>query len=261
MIYSASRRTDLPACHADFLAMRLLRSRKLDAVVYWTKHPANLARHSGLSPLLTRWPAVVQLTVTGLAGTAWEPGVPPLPAWSAELSELAERLPAGAVRWRFDPVVHLKAGRAGREELTARFARVLSQLERAMKRRPEAATVSFPAPYGKVVRRVTAAGLSWPETSKDERRDLLLSWSERFNLRFEVCCQPDLADGGAIVPARCVDAGLFDILYGARLAGLPRDAGQRPGCGCSRSTDIGSYSLPCRHGCLYCYAAQSAKLD
>ena len=36
MIYSASRRTDLPAFYPDFLVGKIQRSRKLDGVVYWT---------------------------------------------------------------------------------------------------------------------------------------------------------------------------------------------------------------------------------
>jgi len=255
MIYSASRRTDLPAFFPDRLADRVRRSRRLDAIVFWTRDPANLVRHPGLRAAVVRYPAIVQLTVTGLAGTAWEPHAPRFETFLEPLRELAGLLPRGAILWRFDPVLAV-------DDVLARFDAVRQALAAAMGPVEETA-VSFPAPYGKAVRRVRDAGLPWPNPSPDERLALIRGMVERLGgaerTRVWLCCQPEELRLPGTAPARCIDGGRFDRLYGTRLGDLPPDGGQRAGCGYARSTDIGSYDLPCRHGCVYCYAQREEK--
>ena len=265
MIYSASRRTDLPAAHPDWLAARLSRSRTLDAVVYWTKHPTALVEHPGLVGALERWPSVVQLTVTGLAGTPWEPGTPPLSAWRDDLAELARRLPAGAIQWRFDPIVTPAADlAAARREVKERFLRTLEGVARALGD-VDRVTVSFYQPYRHAAARIAAAGLAPRRWSVAERCDLLVELRRAWNAprgRFGICCHPGWRGLAGIIPAEsaaCVSAERFDRLYGTRLGPGVKDPGQRPACDCSRSTDIGDYGRACLHGCVYCYAARDAK--
>ena len=252
MIYSASRRTDLPAFFPDLAADRVHRSRRLEAIVFWTRDPANLVRHPGLRDAVVRYPTIVQLTVTGLAGTVWEPRAPRLETFLEPLRELADLLPHGAILWRFDPVLVI-------DDVFARFDTVRQALAAAIGP-VEETVVSFPAPYGQAVRRVRDAGLPWPNPSMDERRAIVGGLVERLGgaeqTRVWLCCQPEELRVPGTAPARCVDGRRFDRLYGTRLGSLPPDGGQRMGCGCVRSTDIGSYELPCRHGCLYCYACR-----
>jgi hypothetical protein len=258
VIYSASRRTDMPAFHPEALALRLRRARRLEAVVYWTKDPRPLVRHPALSAWALRWPAVIQFTVTGLADTAWEPAAPRPEDFADALAELARRLPAGAIRWRFDPVIVLEDGRRGEDGTVDRFRRTLDFFERHVGP-PGEATLSFPAPYGKALRRVRAAGLDWPALSPERQRDLVRRLAACWDGRLRACCQPALEGMAEIAPARCVDAELFDRLYGAALGATPPDGGQRPGCGCARSTDIGAYTMVCGHGCRYCYASPDTR--
>ncbi|MCC8189329.1 MAG: DUF1848 domain-containing protein [Planctomycetes bacterium] len=249
MIYSASRRTDLTTFYPDYLAGRLRRSRRLDGVVYWTKDLRNLVRHRDLAAEGSRFPAVIQFTVTGLAGTVWEPRVPPLAEQAAALGELARSLPRGAIRWRFDPII------GSPEEVRQRFLATKALLDDSLGGIDDV-TVSFPDPYRRARERVQEAGLAWPTLTPPQQEEVIAAMVAAFAgpEPVKLCCEPRLNALPGVGSARCVDGSLFHRLYGLPLADLPPDGGQRRACGCSRSTDIGSYHQACGHRCLYCYA-------
>lgn len=252
MIYSASRRTDMAAFFPEIIADKVERSRRLEGIVFWTKDIRNLVSHPRLSGIVARVPSVVQYTVTGLAGTSWEPGVPPLSEQLGELGRLAEVLPVGAVRWRFDPILP-------GPDVIERFRSVKKGLESVLGVLDEV-TVSFPDPYRQAVARVAASGLDWPIVGHGEKVRILSLMAREFpgaERPVRLCCEPDLLALPGIGMARCIDGGLFERLYGVPLGGLGKDLGQRKACGCSASTDIGSYDMRCRHGCRYCYANPS----
>ncbi|MCD8138589.1 MAG: DUF1848 domain-containing protein [Planctomycetaceae bacterium] len=250
MIYSASRRTDLPAFYPDLIVDKVARSRKLDALVLWTKDVGNLVRHPGLARVVERVPCLVNYTVTGLAGTSWEPAVRPLSDQLADVQALARRLPRGAVRWRFDPIIPTP-------DVEDRFVSVKTALDDALDGVDEV-TVSFVDPYPKAVERVRQAGLEWPSTTPEERRRLIEFMVATFppgdKPVVRLCCEPELLAIPGVGMARCVDGEAFARLYGLPLGDLPKDAGQRKSCGCMKSTEIGAYALRCGHGCVYCYA-------
>lgn len=250
MIYSASRRTDLVAFHPAHIEGRVARSRKLEALVLWTKDPRNLVARPGLRGILARVPTVVQLTLTGLGGGWWEPSVPEPERLRPTLAALAEILPPGAVRWRFDPILV-------DETLWTRFARARDLLTETLGA-PEAVTVSFPDPYRKVVDRLAQLGASLP-TVEPERRRAILERLATMGPPLDLCCEPAWVGIGGARAGRCIDTALFDRLYGTALGDRGRDKGQRSACGCSPSTDIGSYAQACGHGCRYCYANPEAE--
>lgn len=247
MIYSASRRTDLPAFYPDYVCDKARRSRKLEALVFWTKDPRHFYAHAGLRALVEKYPVVVQLTLTGLAGTAWEPGVPPPETFRPALEFLARALPPGAVRWRFDPILATPDLFSRLESMQALLTGCGLTLEEV--------TVSFPAEYRKVMARLRAAGLAFPAVDLPARRRIIADVMARTSLPVALCCQDALLGVPGARRAACVDHALFNRLYGTRFSGAPA-RGQRPGCGCGESTDIGSYQQACGHGCLYCYAWQ-----
>ncbi|MFX1447132.1 MAG: DUF1848 family protein, partial [Promethearchaeota archaeon] len=79
---------------------------------------------------------------------------------------------------------------------------------------------------------------------------------EKHKIQMEACCQPDLIEITGIKQAHCIDANKIERLIGEKIQKV-KDTGQRIGCGCSRSKDIGGYSgiFRCKHNCAYCYAS------
>ena len=76
----------------------------------------------------------------------------------------------------------------------------------------------------------------------------------------EACCQPDLIDNTVIKQAHYIDANIIENLVEENIHNI-RDTGQRKGCGCSNSKDIGGYTgiFRCKHNCGYCYASPAKK--
>jgi hypothetical protein len=68
-----------------------------------------------------------------------------------------------------------------------------------------------------------------------------------------LCTQPDLA-GNGIDAARCIDGHRLSRIAGSEIAA--KQKGNRPGCLCAESRDIGAYDS-CVQGCAYCYAVRS----
>ncbi len=250
MLYSASRRTDMPAFFPDQLVEKVRRSRKLEGIVFWTKDIRNLVNHPDLARIVVEIPSIIQYTVTGLAGTAWEPNVPPLDKQTDELSLLAARLPHGAICWRFDPIFPSP-------DVLDRFIRTKAIMEKSLGYALEYVTVSFPDPYRHAVARSVKSGLAWPTINPEQKKHLVAAMVQAFHPHpapVRLCSEPDLLALPGVSQSSCIDGRLFAHLYNLPLADLPKDKGQRVACGCAQSTDIGRYDQRCRHGCVYCYA-------
>lgn len=252
MIYSASRRTDLPAFYPDFISDKVQRSRKLEALVLWTKDPRHFYTHPRLREVIEHYPVIINLTMTGLAGTVWEPRVPPPGGFAEALRFLARILPPGAVRWRFDPII-------ATPDLFPRL-RAMQKILTAAGLTLEDVTVSFPTEYRKVANRLRAAGLAFPMLDFSARREIIARIRRETALPVALCCQDALLGVPGTRPAVCVNHELFNRLYGTHFPATP-DKGQRPQCTCHQSTDIGCYAQTCGHGCMYCYAWQEESRD
>jgi hypothetical protein len=278
-VISASRRTDLVASFPHWLAAclkekraRVLgpRGRTVDVnldpqfvhtLVLWSKDFTNLLRNEAhLRDLLAVYDQVyLHFTVTGLGGTRLEPGAPGPNEAAAQLAPLVAL--AGhpeRVSLRFDPILSWREGRAVRSNLPF-FGRLAGA---AADCGIHDVRMSFAQWYAKARRRAAARGFDFVDPPEDEKRDraaaLALEAGKR-GLALWACSQPVLSGVEGIKPSACIDGGLLERLHpSGEPASRRKDRSQRPGCLCTESRDIGSYTQACPHGCVYCYANPSA---
>ena len=252
-IISASYRTDIPAFYGDWFARRLaagyamvrnprsgkpyrvnLTPEAVAGYVFWTRNPAPFM------PVLAglEQPFAVQFTITGY-GRGLEPSVP-RPARAVEAAHtLAALYGPRCVVWRYDPIL----------SPTQDHVEAAGRLAEALRGASDECVVSFATFYRKTERNLAAAGFAREDPEPDRRLRLIEALAEAVSpLRLTVCAQPELT-GGTVGPARCIDPARLG------LGPLP-ERGNRPGCACAASRDIGAYDT-CPHGCVYCYANAS----
>lgn len=118
MLFSASRRTDIPTYYSEWLCNRLeagnvcvrhdarrvtryVFSREaVDCLVLWTKNPLPLLDRLAL---LRGWPCVFKFTLTGY-GRDVEPGLPDKLQLVEAMKRLSEAFGSERVIWRYDPI-------------------------------------------------------------------------------------------------------------------------------------------------------------
>lgn len=270
MIVSASYRTDIPAFHAAWFRARLqagfaevknpyggapyrvsLVPPEAEGFVLWTRNIKPLLRDLGA--VSARAPFMVQFTITGYP-RALEPHVIDADAAVAQVAELRGRWGSRAVVWRYDPI--LISSLTPPEAHRAGFAGLAATLRGHV----DEVVVSFADLYRKSDRNLAAAahrhGFTWRDSDPEEKRALLgelVAIAAEHGMRLTLCTEPDLAGAGA-EPARCIDAERLSEIAGHPI--LAREKGNRAGCLCAESRDIGAYDT-CAQGCVYCYAVQN----
>ncbi len=274
MIISASYRTDIPAFYAEWFFARLqagrvlvrnpysgqaitvdLRPASVTGFVFWTRNFGPVLRR--LPDLLGFGrPFTVQFTVTGYPRALEAAVIDPLQA-VAQIRRLSAEVHPLCPVWRYDPIVFSSA--TPPDFHLANFERLAAQLEGAT----DEVVVSFAQIYRKTRRNLDAAarlhGLEWydpPDEAKLRLVSQLAAIARSRGIGLTVCTQPQYLAPGA-VEARCIDSRRL-----SRIAGAPLQVplkGNRPGCACHESRDIGEYDT-CPHGCAYCYAVRHRRL-
>jgi len=271
MIISASYRTDIPAFYGDWLMNRLragfcrvqnpysgqishvgLGPGDIDGLVLWTKNIGPFLRH--LPALAARGlPFVVQHSITGYPREL-ERATPPIDRVLDSAAHLVNAHGPRALVWRYDPILLSSLTPASFH--LDNFGRLCESLRGLC----DEVTVSFLQVYAKSRRHLDEAaarhGFDWRDPPLNDKRALLSSLApiaQANGMKLSVCAQSELLVPGSIA-ARCVDARRLSDIAGHPLRAKAR--GNRAGCGCAESRDIGAYDT-CPHGCAYCYAVQN----
>jgi len=284
LVVSASRRTDIPAFHAEwfFEQLRAGHTRwvnpfsgtpqfvsfaKTRAIVFWTKNPQPI--FSYLEELDRRGIGYYfQYTLNDYEAEGLEPSRPSLEERIKAFAELSGRVGRSKVIWRFDPLLLADGLDVPRlvERVTSVGERVYPWTERLV--------IAFAdiERYVKVRNRLRRLGRDCRELSGEEMHafaDGLISAARPWGLAIATCAEAiDLTELG-IEKNRCVDDRLLARLFPddaelARFLGPEetryrlKDKGQRKECGCIVSKDIGTYDT-CPHACRYCYANSSPR--
>jgi len=266
MIISASYRTDIPALYGPWFMNRLdegycdvsnpyggkpnrvsLLSEDVDGIVFWTKN-INPFIHV-LDELYVRdYSFVVQFSITGYPKQL-ESSVPATDMAVRAFRAVADRFGPRAVVWRYDPILDSDV-----TPFSWHFDN-FSVLASALKDATDEAVISFAHFYRKTYLNLRKSKISWRDPVPEEKiaraaRLAVLAAENGMNLT--LCSQPDFIAPGVGV-ARCIDADRLSDVAGTAI--VARLKGNRPGCGCYESRDIGAYDS-CALGCVYCYAVR-----
>lgn len=270
MIVSASYRTDIPSFYGRWFMRRLdagfcrvvnpyggtpsvvsLGREDVDGFVFWTRNAAPFL--TSLDEIHRRdFPFLVQFTLTGYP-RALEPSVPPRSSALQTIRAIASSFGPRVLIWRYDPILitSLTPLEWHRENF--------SGLVRALAGHCDEVVLSFAHIYAKTRANTARAArdfdFSWCDPEPEEKRAILgelaaIGRHEGFEV--SLCSQPDLLAPG-LIPARCIDVDRLSEVSERPLRG--RTKGNRPGCLCTESRDIGAYDS-CLQGCVYCYAVR-----
>ena len=265
MIISASYRSDIPAFHGDWFLAALvagevsvanpyrqrpylvdLRPEAVDGYVFWTRNARPFARALA-AVAAQRKPFVVQYTILGYPRAIDTNVIDPRLA-IGNARAIADAYGKRVVVWRYDPILLTPATETDWHR--ASFARLADALAGIT----DEVVVSFAQLYAKSARNLARAGIAWrvPEFAEQAAlvADLSAIAAERA-IALTLCTQPELAAATNAPGARCIDTARLSDVAGRPIAAATK--GNRPGCLCAQSRDIGAYDS-CVHGCRYCYA-------
>lgn len=272
MIISASRRTDIPRFHSDWMINRVregfvdvrnpmfpsqvsrysLSPDIVDGIVFWTKDPEPMLSKLGE---FSAYSYYFQFSLTSY-GRDVESGLRNKYDLIETFKKLADAIGPGRVMWRFDPIL-LNSKYSPDYQLRA-FNTIASELYGSTKK----VTISFIDEY-RFGRRSIYESVSTAGVAADQQNYLaerMSAIAHENDMTIDTCAEAVDLERYGIQHARCVDSRVFESLDGCKLSRLKtryeeltKDKAQRRECCCIDSIDIG-WPNTCANGCKYCYA-------
>jgi hypothetical protein len=265
-IISASRRTDIPGFYMRWFEHRVrtgyvdvrnpvvkdntyrvsLHPDEVHTIVLWSKNfrPFLISDISESAPY--RW----YFNFSLVDCPEWERNIPSLDERLDQVKEIANRWSPLHINWRFDPIIFWDDGRKNNLDSFEPICDTMAEIGVSR------CTFSFVTWYQKIKNRESAKELHGFDPPLSQKLELLASLSEYARDRgiiMESCCNDELLTVPGIVRGSCINGPLLSLLANNRCS-YAHDNSQRENCGCTKSSDIGSYEMSCPHDCLYCYA-------
>lgn len=272
MIISASRRTDIPRFHSEWMVNRVregfvdvrnplfpsqvsrysLSPGIVDGIVFWTKDPEPMvARLNDFSD----YSYYFQFSLTPY-GRDVEAGLRNKYDLIDTFKRLAYMIGPARVMWRFDPI--LVNGKYSPDYHLRAFNTIASELKGST----EKVTISFIDEY-RFHGRSVYESVGTDGVSSDQQNYLaerMSAIAHENGMAIDTCAEAVDLERYGIEHARCVDSRVFERLDKCKLSRLrtryeelAKDKAQRRECHCIDSIDIG-WSNTCANGCRYCYA-------
>nr|MDO8110245.1 DUF1848 family protein [Candidatus Sigynarchaeota archaeon] len=272
-VISASRRTDIPRWFLDDVITWFkeegiarvknpfnqqyytvsLKKEDVHSIVWWSK---DFGKYIEKHEFFDGFHQFFQFTINGYSDPGMqflEPGMTTtLQDRLDQARKLAEIFGADKINWRFDPIVFWKDGSIIKDNLAdyQKIAKAMASCGISTN------TISFTQWYGKCIKRAKKRQFAFVEPTTLQRRSIarkLALIARDVGISVHACCNEDILIDGLIQKSSCIDGVLLTKLFG-EAASQEHDGGQRETCGCTKSKDIGSYDMICKHGCVYCYA-------
>ncbi|MBN2357768.1 DUF1848 domain-containing protein [candidate division KSB1 bacterium] len=272
MIISASRRTDIPRYFGDWLINRIragycrvpnpfnpkqvaqvnLTPDAVTAIVFWTRYPDSLMRHLDLLDEMGY--CYYFLYTLNDYTRQLEPHRPSFKEAVDCFQTLGDRLSAGRMVWRYDPIFFTDTMDAHYH--IQNFRRIAAALTGCCK----TVIISFLTEYRKTMQnlsrlKIPYRGNDLPDFEREQFLTSIADIAADHGLQATICADERDFSPLGIHPGRCIDDRLLEKECSLKLS-YKKDTSQRKACHCMLSKDIGVYHT-CPTGCVYCYANAS----
>ena len=210
LVISASRRTDLVACHVEYFIEKLKSypPERVHTLVIWTKNPQNMITEGKLKEVLSSYSQLyVHLTITGFGDTILEPNIPKWENIIRMLPGLVDMVKGPErITWRFDPLIEviIKGERLSNYDL---FPVIAKQIKNDGITRCK---TSWVEPYKKVIRRLDKKKINLEILSQDKRLKQskeLQKHAEKYGIDLSFCSMKGFSRSS------CIDGELFTHLH------------------------------------------------